>query len=134
MYIISIMLCEDFYIVVLFVAERADITPSSILHFLSGSSKLPAAGFDRMPSINFTDESILPKVSTCALSITFPRGYGLKTYPQFKENIDLCILNSFGFGNVSTNLQARTITPVFVLFIMHPLFVKGRLISVIVSS
>ncbi len=83
-----------------YVAE-CDGTPvsvSDIIHFMSGSSKLPAAGFNCIPSIRFTDEPCLPKASTCDISITFPRSYGLLSYEEFKEKIDMCICDSFGFG------------------------------------
>ena len=73
-----------------------------ILKFLSGSSKIPATGFDATPRINFVSEqgSRLPSVSTCSLTITFPRQIGLLTYESFEELMDLSILGSFGFGTV----------------------------------
>ncbi len=74
------------------------VSVSDVIHFMSGSSKLPAAGFDSNPSIHFTDELCLPKASTCDISITFPRSYGLLSYEEFKEKMDMCICDSFGFG------------------------------------
>lgn len=71
-----------------------------ILHFISGASKLPAAGFNKAPSIHFTDscDALLPTTSTCDISITFPRSYGKLTPDEFKKHMDMCIMNSFGFG------------------------------------
>ena len=42
-----------------------------IIQLMSGSSRIPATGFDGTPTIRFTDSDRLPKVSTCDLSITF---------------------------------------------------------------
>ena len=74
------------------------ISLSDVLHFLSGSTKLPAAGFDRTPSIHFTDDERLPQTSTCDLSITFPRSYSKLSVEGFKNKMDMAIRNSFGFG------------------------------------
>lgn len=79
--------------------ERQDVSLGDILHFFSGATKLPASGFQVMPKIYFTDENILPKASTCDVSITFPRSYGKLDYCEFKAKLDMCILDSFGFGN-----------------------------------
>ena len=46
-----------------------------ILKFFTGSSKIPATGFDGTPKIYFCNEDRLPSVSTCDLSITFPFGF-----------------------------------------------------------
>ena len=67
-------------------------------HFVSGASKLPAAGFNVQPSIKLTDVSGLPRSSTCDVSITFPRCYGHLPSSEFKHKMDMCILDSFGFG------------------------------------
>ena len=61
------------------------VSLGDIAQFMSGSSKLPAAGFDRQPSIQFTDDVCLPKASTCDVSITFPRSFGSLQYDEFKE-------------------------------------------------
>ena len=71
-----------------------------ILQFMSGSSKIPATGFDGTPTIRFTDGDRLPKVSTCDLSITFSRKMGNLTYEQFNERMTLAIQGSKGFGLV----------------------------------
>ena len=72
---------------------------ADVLHFFSGADKLPATGFTVTPSIYFTDTEMLPKSSTCDLSITFPRSLGLLSYEEFQQKMDLCIKGSFGFGN-----------------------------------
>lgn len=61
---------------------------------------LPAVGFDSTPKIHFCDEERLPTVSTCDLSITFPRSMGLLSYKDFKTKMNDCILGSYGFGVV----------------------------------
>ena len=79
-------------------SEGNDVSLDKVLQFFTGSSKLPAAGFHTTPTINFTDDTCLPRASTCDLSITFPRKYGFLTFEEFKEKMDFCILNSYGFG------------------------------------
>ena len=81
-------------------AARHDVTVQEIVKFMSGSSKIPATGFDTTPKIRFTDSDRLPTVSTCEMSITFPRGMGLLSYEEFKDKMDFCILGSYGFGVV----------------------------------
>ena len=81
-------------------ADGKTITLSNILEFLSGSSRLPAAGFSKAPSIHFCDDDHLPKASTCDVSITFSRNMGLLQYEQFQEKMDFYILGSHGFGAV----------------------------------
>ena len=73
---------------------------SHILTFFSGCAKIPPAGFDCIPKIFFSNEDRLPWASTCDLSITFPRNMGQLTVEEFREKMDLCILDSFGFGVV----------------------------------
>ena len=79
-------------------AERNDIDIGEILKFLTGSSKIPATGFDSIPKIGFTDRDYLPVVSTCDIMITFPRNMGMLDIDAFKEKIDFCILESHDFG------------------------------------
>lgn len=78
--------------------DGVPVSVSDIIHFMSGSSRLPAAGFNNTPSIHFMDDTCLPKASTCDISITFPRSYGFLSYEEFKEKMDMCICDSFGFG------------------------------------
>ncbi len=75
------------------------VSLGDILHFISGANKLPAAGFNAQPSIKFADVLSLLQSSTCDVSITFPRSYGNLTYTEFKNKMDMSILDSFGFGN-----------------------------------
>lgn len=70
------------------------------MKFISGSSSVPATGFDKIPSIKFTDVDSLPTVSTCDVSITFPRKMSLLKYEEFEQKMDFCIRGSYGFGKV----------------------------------
>ena len=79
-------------------ADRDDIRVGDVLYFLTGSSKVPATGFDSTPKIKFTDENRLPTVSTCELSITFPRKMAGLTVDEFKDQMDFCIRGSHGYG------------------------------------
>lgn len=81
-------------------AEGGDVSLQEILKFLSGSSKIPATGFDTMPKIRFCDDDRLPMVCTCDLTITFPLSMGLLQYENFKNKMNYCILGSYGFGTV----------------------------------
>ena len=73
---------------------------SDVMKFISGSSRVPATGFDKAPSVKFTDVECLPTVSTCDISITFPRKMAMLKYEEFQEKLDFCILGSYGFGKV----------------------------------
>ena len=81
-------------------ADRDDISVGDILYFFTGSSKVPATGFDSVPKIKFTDENRLPTASTCELSITFPRKMAGLTVDEFKDQMDFCIHGSHGYGIV----------------------------------
>jgi len=69
-----------------------------VLHFICGADKLPATGFEVMPSICFTDLDMLPEISTCDISIVFSRSFGLLSYEEFKEKLDRAIRDSCGYG------------------------------------
>ena len=71
-----------------------------VLQFLSGAARLPSTGFETNPKIRFCDEDCLPRVSTCDISITFSRKMGQLSYNQFKQRMDMCIRECFGFGSV----------------------------------
>ena len=75
----------------LFPTDRGNVSLGDILQFVSGSTKLPAAGFNCTPKVCFTDELCLPRASTCDLSITFPRLFGSVTYKDFKEKMNVCL-------------------------------------------
>ncbi len=45
------------------------VSLSDILQFLSGSTKIPACGFDNIPCIRFTNDECFPRVSTCDLTL-----------------------------------------------------------------
>ena len=81
-----------------YTAEHTDVKIGDILQFFTGSSKLTTTGFTATPMIHFTDESGLPRASTCDYSITFPRLFGHLGYDKFKAKMDMCIKDSFGFG------------------------------------
>ena len=78
--------------------DDLNISLSDILHFMTGSSRIPPAGSHEIPSILFTDDNCLPVASTCDLSLTLSRKYGLLTYEQFKDKMTFAIQNSFGYG------------------------------------
>lgn len=80
--------------------ERDDIGVGEILMFISGSPKLPACGFGSVPTIQFTDMNILPRASTCDISLTFSRNMHSLSADDFKEKMDYYILNSHGYGEV----------------------------------
>ena len=71
-----------------------------VLQFMTGSRCIPAVGFEKPPSIAFTDVDQLPTVSTCTLTLTLPRSYACSSAEKFCEVMDACILGSFGFGSV----------------------------------
>ncbi len=78
--------------------DESGVSIGDILQFISGSRRLPAAGFPCIPSVHFTNEKILPKTSTCDVSITFPRSFDELPYEMFKKKMDMSVLDSAGFG------------------------------------
>jgi len=85
---------------VLLSSGNEKVKMSDVIHFFSGASKLPTSGFPAPPKICFTDEPGLPRSSTCDISITFPRELGYLNEEEFKAKMDMCLLDSFGFGQV----------------------------------
>ena len=81
-------------------ATRSEVTMKDVLAFITGAPKLPAFGFIEHPKIYFTDNHCLPLVSTCDLSITFPRELWSLKPDEFFKKIDFCICNSIGFGKL----------------------------------
>ena len=76
-------------------------TVPRIFQFLMGSGKIPAAGLHTDLKIYFTSqEDRLPWVSTCDLSINFPRSMSYLSEEEFKAKLDFCILGSVGYGKV----------------------------------
>ncbi len=65
------------YISLFFYLDCKDISLGDVLQFMTGANCVPAVGFA------FTPEDKLPVVSTCALSITFPRCISQMTYGKF---------------------------------------------------
>lgn len=80
--------------------SRDDMSVGDVLQFFTGSTKVPATGFDGIPKIKFIAEDRLPTASTCELSITFSRKMASFTVEEFKDKMDFCILGSHGFGIV----------------------------------
>lgn len=81
-----------------YIIEHVNV--GEVLKFLTGSSRISPMGFENIPTIYFMDDEHFPVVSTCGISITFPRSMGLLQYENFKERMDYCIHNSYGFGSV----------------------------------
>ena len=67
-----------------------------VVAFVTGSPRVPAIGFDTTPSILFMDnDSRLPDVSTCALSITLPKR---NSQEEFSDMMKRAIIESPTFG------------------------------------
>ena len=96
LHVLTGMLKYFFY----FPLERVVVTFGDVLHFMTGTNCMPAVGFERVPSIQFTDAQQLPVVSTCALSLTLPRSCANMSFEKFQEMMDNCIVGSCGFGSV----------------------------------
>ena len=74
------------------------VTLEDVLKFLSGCSIIPPGGFDSDLTLNFTEESRYPSVSTCTFTLTLP--LNLNVYQRFKEILIESIISGPGFGNV----------------------------------
>lgn len=67
---------------------------AGILAFLTGCNSVPPLGYEGLtPKITFSDDNVLPRVSTCLLTLSIP-----KCFPVVQESFDsqmaYCILNS----------------------------------------
>lgn len=77
--------------------DQGSPTLQDVMVFLTGCDSVPPLGFgDVKPSILFTDDALLPTVSTCSLTLRFPRNFPTD-FQQFKDKMDLVILGSQGF-------------------------------------
>lgn len=77
--------------------DQGSPTLQDIMVFLTGCDSVPPLGFgDVQPGILFTDGAVLPTVSTCSLTLCFPRSFPTD-FQQFKEKMDFVILGSHGF-------------------------------------
>jgi hypothetical protein len=59
-----------------------------ILHFITAIKRIPAIGFEKFLTIDFTDTAIPPTVTTCALSITFSSSMSNLSYVKFYKTMD----------------------------------------------
>ena len=72
-------------------------TLKDVMVFLTGCDSTPPLGFgDVTPTVGFTDDNVLPRVSTCALTLTLPRNFPTN-FDKFKEKMNFSILGSQGF-------------------------------------
>ena len=80
-----------------FPTDHSTPTPSDVMMFLTGCDSVPPLGFgDASPAVTFSDMGVLPTVSTCCLTLTFPRSFPTD-FQLFKEKMDMAILGSQGF-------------------------------------
>ena len=77
-----------------------EVRLADVLMFMSGSSKVPATGFPKTPTIRFTDVDCFPTASTCDVSLMFPRKMALLEFEQFQVKMNFCIKGSYGFGTI----------------------------------
>ena len=75
---------------------------ADVLQFITGSSSIPAVGFEPRPSVAFIADNSGRKlyVSTCTNTLTLPICDILMEYESFKKEVTACIIMSPGFGNV----------------------------------
>ena len=77
--------------------DQGSPTLQDVMVFLTWCDCVPPLGFgDVKPGIMFTDDAVLPTVSTCSLTLHFPRSFPTD-FQQFKEKMDFVILGSQGF-------------------------------------
>ena len=81
--------CHMIMSILAFLAQsEGDITPASVLAFVTGASSIPPLGFDHTTTICFiSDKSkTLPLASICPLVLRLP--LALIEYGHFKERMD----------------------------------------------
>ena len=81
-------------------SDQGSPTLQDVMVFLTGCDSVPQLIWiwrcHVKPSILFTDDPLLPTVSTCSLTLRFPRNFPTD-FQQFKDKMDLVILGSQGF-------------------------------------
>ena len=88
------------------VGKETEVTPKDLFFFLTGSDRIPPMGFDKKGTIVFdhrenTRENRLPSVSTCLPQLRLPVCDSLtEDYDVFKEQMNLAVLGSVGFGDL----------------------------------
>ena len=70
-----------------------------ILVFFSGASRLPPLGFQKSPTLNFSEENLYPTASTCSLILNIPTRYG-SDYESFKGALHIDFKFHGGFGKL----------------------------------
>ena len=78
------------------------LTLAAVLQFITGSSSIPAIGFDDWPSITFLHDDSGRKLSTntCSNTLHLPVNSTPLSYDKFKVEYTSCMTESPGFGNV----------------------------------
>lgn len=78
------------------------VTLAAVLQFITGSSSIPAVGFDEMPSITFLHDASGRKLTanTCANTLCLPINSTFLDYDKFKVEFTACMAESPGFGGV----------------------------------
>ncbi len=77
--------------------ESFFITCTDILSFTTGARTIPPLGFDPKPSIQFINNSTMPKANTCSNILYLPL---LTSREEFIYSVAYGILNTEGFGQV----------------------------------
>ena len=73
----------------------------------------------KTPTIRFTDVDCLPTVSTCDVSLMFPRKMALL---QFQTKMNFCIKGSYGFGTIWA-VQCRSSLLFFIFIHIYLTFI-----------
>ena len=78
------------------------VTLATVLQFITGSSSIPALGFDDQPSITFLHDASGRKLTanTCSNTVHLPVNSTFLSYDNFKVEFTSCMVESPGFGNV----------------------------------
>lgn len=84
--------------------EETEITLSlsDVLQFITGSSTVPATGFNEKPSIVFQHGDPHRKLhaNTCSNTLTLPVNSTLMEFESFKNEFTSCLVMSPGFGTI----------------------------------
>lgn len=89
-----------------FIADGREVSPKvtptirDVFIFLTGCDAVPPLGFGGTEwQIEFDDEAVVPRVSTCSLVLFLPTTLPLD-YETFKDKMDFYIISSQGFGQL----------------------------------
>ena len=100
MWTFTFLLAISFYLFI-FADKSVTFSYEDLLIFITGADKIPPTGFPSAIHIEFYSydgAKRLPFTSTCALTLSLPRG--INNPDEFSDIMKTCLTESSGFGKM----------------------------------